>query len=202
METDWNWARDDSEMRSPDGRGVAFRRLVGDRDLPVGLLFFAKTDRSSPQLVGANQLRAGSESREGYLRSNAVPVCFFGNELIYWQDANLLSADLSTPDETKLLASYAWSPSVSPSGNQLAYLSSAKESDGTLWIVSADGILRRQITHTRGYNAGHATHWADEGTIYFELDRGKGHDETWMIKLKKGVPQRLGDGQLHNFIKD
>ncbi|RJQ17722.1 MAG: hypothetical protein C4560_08410 [Nitrospiraceae bacterium] len=85
-----------------------------------------------------------------------------------------------------------FSPSHSPDGSMIAFLSSTLHTPPDLWIVKADGTDPRRLT-TRGVKS---LRWSPDGKSIMVITNRKGFDETLFV----GIDDEAGEKRIPGLI--
>jgi Tol biopolymer transport system component len=168
---------------SPDGRYIAFCRLIGDQTMVGRFAVYVMSEAGG----GERKIMEGGEgvswSPDGRTLAVAGPP----------ESSGIFRVSLETGERTQLTRS---GPSLdnfpvfSPDGQWIVFARSSTPWAREIFIVPSRGGTPRQLTFDRRFTHGEA--WtADSKEIVFSSNRDQGGESLWRIPMTGGVPRRL-----------
>jgi len=168
---------------SPDGRYIAFCRLIADQTAIGRFAVYVKPAAGG----GERRITDGSEgvswSPDGRTLAVAGPP----------EASGIFRVSLETGERTQLTRSGPYLdnfPVFSPDGQWIAFGRSLTPSVREIFIVPSGGGNPRELTFDHHFTHGEA--WtADSKEIVFSSSRDQGGESLWRIPITGGVPRRL-----------
>ena len=172
---------------SPDGRRIVFARITDTQTAFGEQVVIAKADGSSPRVIyRLPDSRSATNIDEATFSPDAKRLLLSESTLTRGHSSHLrfrrsLHSIPSTGGKATLVAGGAASPSFSPSGKRMAYVSEADHNGvtcqslcdlhGEIYIADADGSHARRVTHTKRDEE--SPDWSGDGRhiIYSSGDR-------------------------------
>jgi Tol biopolymer transport system component/predicted Ser/Thr protein kinase len=90
------------------------------------------------------------------------------------------------------------SPSFSPDGRRIAFMSARAGEGMEIWLADASGSNPVQLTRGPGSHQGSPRFSPDGRRIVFEARGEDGFADVWTIDAAGGPPRRVTDGRFHN----
>lgn len=192
---DWRSFRDDSHVWSRDATLMAFRRCSGLDEFmqdPVACVTYVAVQ---DEAYGAYFVSLPEPVSQ---KLNYGPVGFVEHDLILWGEGRLHRHKHGT-QTASVIAEDAWNASLDPARTLIVYLTSYRSGEPNLWMMSADGSGKHQLTFLKGCTPGHATAWSGTGKVIFEMACRGNEIDTMQVRLgDKSAPTVLCRSQIHD----
>jgi hypothetical protein len=188
-----SWFEDSLHVTSKAQDIAAFRRCSGDRDKHTCLVIVTDSPRSAIQRAIAARL--------AHPFVNQFPVAFSEIGLLFSNDSDIYSYD-HRANMIHAVAQDAWTPSLSPNGRLLAYLTSFRSGGANVHLLDLKLRTIQKLTNFKGKSpGGQWIRWRPDGeALVFELQDDHSHTiDTWSIRVGGSELRRIGEGQIFDL---